>query len=66
MLLNYWLAMRTGSEVSPARVFDVFRSYVEDQDVHAVMSEVNQDLVNYRDFESTRGSGSTRGRSTTT
>ena len=58
MLLNYWLAMRTGSEVSPARVFDVFRSYVEDQDVHAVMSEVNQDLVNYRDFESTRGSGS--------
>ena len=58
MLLNYWLAMRTGSEVSPARVFDVFRSYVEDQDVHAVMSEVKQDLVNYRDFESTRGSGS--------
>ena len=58
MLLNYWLAMRTGSEVSPARVFDVFRSYVEDQDVHAVMSEVNQDLVNCRDFESTRGSGS--------
>ena len=55
MLLNYWLAMRTGSEVSPARVFDVFRSYVKDKDVHAVMSEVKQDLVNYRDFESTRG-----------
>ena len=55
ILLNYWLAMRTGSEVSPARVFDVFRNYVEDQDVHAVMSEVKQDLVNYRDFESTRG-----------
>ena len=50
MLLNYWLAMRTGSEVSPARVFDVFRSYVEDKDVHAVMSEVKQDLMNYRDF----------------
>ena len=55
MLLNYWLAMRTGSEVSPTRVFDVFRSYVDGQDVHAVMSGVNQDLVNYRDFESTRG-----------
>ena len=55
MLLNYWLAMRTGSEVSPSRVFDMFRSYVEDQEVHAVMSEVKQDLVNYRDFESTRG-----------
>ena len=24
MLLNYWLAMRTGSEVSPSRVFDDF------------------------------------------
>ena len=55
MLLNYWLAMRTGSEVSPSRVFDVFRSYVDGQEVHAVMSVVKQDLVDYRDFESTRG-----------
>ena len=55
MLLNYWLAMRTGSEVSPSKVFDVFRSYVEDQEVHTVMSEIRQDLVNYRDFESIRG-----------
>ena len=55
MLLNYWLAMRTGSEVSPTRVFDVFRSYVDDPGVHAVMSVVKHDLVNYRDFESTRG-----------
>ena len=55
MLLNYWLAMRTGSEVSPSRVFDVFRSYVDGQEVHAVMAGVKQDLVNYRDFESTRG-----------
>ena len=58
MLLNYWLTMRMGSEVSPARVFDVFRSYVEDQEVYTVMSEVKQDLVNYRDFESTRGRSS--------
>ena len=55
MLLNYWLAMRTGSEVSPARVFDVFRNYVDDQEVHTVMSVVKHDLVNYRDFESARG-----------
>ena len=55
MLLNYWLAMRTGSEVSPSSVFDTFRSYVEGQEVHAVMSEVKQDLANYRDFESTSG-----------
>ena len=55
MLLNYWLAMRTGSEVSPSRVFDVFRSYVDDREVHAVMSAVKHDLVSYRDFESTQG-----------
>ena len=55
MLLNYWLAMRTGSEVSPTRVFDVFRGYVKDQDIHAAMSEVKKDLVNYREFESSRG-----------
>lgn len=55
VLLNYWLAMRTGSEVSPSRVFDVFRSYVDGREVHAVMSRVHGDLVNYRDFESTKG-----------
>ena len=55
MLLNYWLAMRTGSEVSPTRVFDVFRSYVDGQEVHAVMSGIKQDLLSYRDFESARG-----------
>ena len=54
-LLNYWLAMRTGQEVPPARVFDVFRSYVGDQAVQAVMSELKRDLANYRDFETTRG-----------
>ena len=36
-------------------MFDVFRSYVDDREVHAVMSEIRQDLVNYRDFESTKG-----------
>ena len=55
MLLNYWLVMRTGSEVSPSRVFDVFRSYVVGHEIHAVMTGVKQDLVNYRDFESNRG-----------
>ena len=55
MLFNYWLAMRTGSEVSPSKVFDVFRSYIDGKETHAVMSGIKQDLVNYRDFESTRG-----------
>ena len=55
MLLNYWLAMRKGAEVSPLGVFNEFRSYVGDQEVHTVMSEVKQDLMNYREFETTRG-----------
>ncbi len=55
MLLNYWLAMRTGSEVPQSRVFDWFRGYVGDQEVNVVMSGVKRDLANYRDFETTRG-----------
>ena len=57
MLLNYWLAMRTGSEVSPSRVFDEFRDYAGDDDVQAVMALVKQDLANYRAFETTGGVG---------
>ena len=55
MLLNYWLAMRKGSEVSPSRVFDVFRGYVDGRDIQAEMSMVKHDLGNYRDFESNTG-----------
>ena len=56
MLLNYWLAMRTGSEIPPSRVFDEFRSYARDKEINSVMSMVMRDLSNYRDFESTKGS----------
>lgn len=56
MLLNYWLAMRTGTEVSPSRVFDAFRDYAGD-DVETVMTLVKQDLANYRAFETTGGVG---------
>ena len=55
MLLNYWLAMQTGSEVSPSKVFDAFRSYAADQEIEDVMSTVKQDLTNYRDFETSKG-----------
>lgn len=55
MLLNYWLAMHTGSEVSPSRVFDEFRSYVDGQEVSAVVTKIKQDLANYRDFEMAGG-----------
>ena len=54
-LLNYWLAMRTGSEVPPSRVFDMFCSYVGDQEVNTMMSEVKRDLANYRDFQMPEG-----------
>ena len=55
MLLNYWLAMRIGSEVSPSRVFDVFRTYVGSKEVDQVMSTVRHDLAKYRDFETNKG-----------
>ena len=55
MILNYWLAMRTGSEVSPSRVFDEFRSYVGDRDVSSVMSAARKHMTNYRDYETAKG-----------
>lgn len=55
MLLNYWLAMRTGSEVAPSRVFDDFRNYVDGQTISGVMSNIKQDLGNYRAFEMAGG-----------
>ena len=50
MLLNYWLAMRTGSEVGPSKVFDVFRSYTSERRIVDVMSGVKRDMSYYRRF----------------
>lgn len=55
MILNYWLAMRSGSEISPARVFDAFRGYVSEKDLNSVMYEVKDDLANYREYETQKG-----------
>ena len=55
MLLNYWLAMRMASEVSPSRVFDMFRAYADEQEIRTVMSAVRNDLSKYREFETARG-----------
>jgi len=55
MLLNYWLTMRTGSDVSPSRVFDKFRDYVADSKITAVMSDLKSDLANYKDYETSKG-----------
>ena len=51
MLLNYWLAMRTENEVSPGRVFSVFRSLTDGLSIDEMMSDVKRDLGNYRCFE---------------
>ena len=56
MLFNYWLAMRTCTEVPapdipPSKVFDVFHSISKDRQIEDVMREVRQDLGNYRKYE---------------
>ncbi len=51
MLLDYWLEMRTASEVSAIRVFNRFRSHAEGSDIADIMSEVKRDLGNYHNFE---------------
>ena len=51
VLLNYWIAMRTGTEVTQSRVFSDFRRYADEQPIDAVMSEVKRDLSNFRHFE---------------
>lgn len=55
MLLNYWLAMRTGSEVAPSKVFDTFRTHVNEHQLGVVMTDVREDLEIYREFETNRG-----------
>lgn len=54
ILFNYWLAMRTGSDVPPSQVFNAFRRYADDKHIHEVMSEAKQDLMNYYKFESAK------------
>ena len=55
LLLNYWLAMRTGSDVAPSRVFDMYRSYFANNPIPDVMSEVKDDLEHYRQYEEQQG-----------
>ena len=50
MLLNYWLAMSTGEDVGPSRVFDAFRGYTNEKGVDGVMSDIKRDLSLYRQF----------------
>ncbi len=51
MLLNYWLAMCTGTDIRNDRVFRDFRILAEDRPIYDVMAGVRRDLGNYRRFE---------------
>ena len=51
MLINYWLAMRIGSEVSPSTVFTVFRRHASERGVADVMLDLKSDLGNYKKYE---------------
>ena len=51
LLLNYWLITRTARQVTPSRVFNVFRSYASDSPIDEIASTVRNDLENYRLFE---------------
>ena len=52
MLLNYWLAMRLGTDISPSRVFSSFQRHATDRSIDRIMSILQLDLANYRRFES--------------
>lgn len=54
MLLNYWLAMRTGTEVGPSKVFDAFRSFTSERQIKDVMCVVKCDMSHYRRFMTKR------------
>ena len=53
MLFDYWLEMRTTSEVAANRVYRTFRSHADGRSISCMMSDVKRDLGNYRRFETT-------------
>ena len=50
-LLDYWLEAQTLDDVSAGKVFNVFRKVSADRPIEDVVSEVNNDLSNYRCYE---------------
>ena len=48
---GYWLEARTLDDVSAGKVFNVFRKVSADRPIEDVVSEVNNDLSNYRCYE---------------
>ena len=51
MLLNFWLSMRTGKEITAPNVFQEFREYSVGVDIASIMADVQRDLGNYRGFD---------------
>ena len=50
-LLDYWLEARTLDDVSARNVFNVFRKASADRPIEDIVSEVKNDLSNYRCYE---------------
>ena len=49
--LDYWLEMKTENEVSASEVFNVFKRVAENSQVRDVVSELKDNLLTYRRFE---------------
>lgn len=49
--LNYWLTMRTRSEVTASRVFDAFRDYAKDRAIGDVGRDMSEVATTYRSLE---------------
>ena len=50
-LLDYWLEMKTGYDVSASAVFKSFKELSSGRRIEDVMSEITRDLGNYRLYE---------------
>lgn len=55
VLTNYWLTMRTASEVSASRLFNAFRRYSEGMNITTIMTDINHVLSKYRTFSQSSG-----------
>ena len=55
VLTNYWLTMRTASEVAASRLFNAFRRYSDGLDIAAVMADINHVLSEYQTFAQSDG-----------
>ena len=51
VLTNYWLVMKTASEVSSTKLFNEFRRHAESKDISVIVKDMNYVLNAFRDFD---------------